>query len=105
MSRVQPRGGTYLQRRLYGKYIDVYRRKEFGIFEIYAASHCKPCKLDPNYRPLALCCTSQYVGGSRGPYLDRAFPLEPLEDQRGERRELGTGEGDYSDVYIKVVVG
>ena len=39
MSRVQPRGGTYLQRRLYGKYIDVYRRKEFGIFEIYAASY------------------------------------------------------------------
>ena len=37
MSRVQPRGGTYLQRRLYGKYIDVYR--EFGIFEIYAASY------------------------------------------------------------------
>ena len=24
---------------VYGKYIDVYRRKEFGIFEIYAASY------------------------------------------------------------------
>ena len=44
-------------------------------------------------------CTSRYVGGSREPFLDRAFPLEPLEVQRGERRELGTGEGEYSDVY------